>query len=46
AGSLEYTTQKALEEADKAIAALSALPDSQYKDALAGLAHIAVRRSA
>ncbi|HDU8495185.1 TPA: octaprenyl diphosphate synthase [Morganella morganii] len=45
-GSLAYTYARAEEEADKAIAALSALPDSQYKDALAGLAHIAVRRSA
>lgn len=45
-GSLAYTYARAEEEADKAIAALSALPDSQYKDALASLAHIAVRRSA
>ena len=45
-GSLTYTYNRAEEEADKAIAALSVLPDSQYKDALAGLAHIAVRRSA
>ena len=45
-GSLAYTYARAEEEADKAIAALSALPDSQYKDALAGLGHIAVRRSA
>lgn len=45
-GSLAYTYARAEEEADKAIAALSALPDSQYKEALAGLAHIAVRRSA
>ncbi|HBC7185178.1 TPA: octaprenyl diphosphate synthase [Morganella morganii] len=45
-GSLAYTYARAEEEADKAIAALSALPDSQYKDALAALAHIAVRRSA
>lgn len=45
-GSLAYTYTRAEEEADKAIASLSALPDSQYKDALAGLAHIAVRRSA
>ena len=45
-GSLTYTYNRAEEEADKASAALSVLPDSQYKDALAGLAHIAVRRSA
>ncbi|MEG0279316.1 MAG: octaprenyl diphosphate synthase [Morganella sp. (in: enterobacteria)] len=45
-GSLTYTYNRAEEEADKAIAALSLLPDSPYKAALAGLAHIAVRRSA
>ena len=44
-GSLEYTTQKAHEEADKAIAELSILPDSEYKQALTTLAHLAVKRS-
>ncbi|WP_261882520.1 octaprenyl diphosphate synthase [Vibrio pelagius] len=44
-GSLEYTTQKAHEEADKAIAELSILPDSEYKQALITLAHLAVKRS-
>ncbi|VDY63002.1 Octaprenyl-diphosphate synthase [Shimwellia blattae] len=43
-GSLEWTRQRAEEEADKAIAALDVLPDSPDKQALIGLAHIAVRR--
>ncbi|MDF2153222.1 octaprenyl diphosphate synthase [Vibrio sp. CAU 1672] len=43
--SLEYTKQKALDEADKAIAELSILPASEYKDALVTLAHLAVKRS-
>lgn len=43
-GSLEYTRQKAEEEADKAIEALAIIPDSSYKDALIGLAHVAVQR--
>ena len=45
AGSLEYTTHKALEEADKAIAELSVLPESDYKQALVTLAHMAVKRT-
>lgn len=45
AGSLEYTTQKALEEADKAIAELEVLPESEYKEALIMLAHVAVKRT-
>ncbi|UFN69912.1 octaprenyl diphosphate synthase [Vibrio alginolyticus] len=44
-GSLEYTTQKALEEADKAIEKLSVLPESEYKQALITLAHVAVQRT-
>ncbi|MDU9594038.1 MULTISPECIES: octaprenyl diphosphate synthase [unclassified Vibrio] len=44
-GSLEYTTQKALEEADKAIEELSVLPESEYKQALITLAHVAVQRT-
>ncbi len=44
-GSLEYTRQKAYEEADKAIAELSVLPESQYKEAMVALAHMAVHRS-
>jgi octaprenyl-diphosphate synthase len=43
-GSLDYTRQRAEEEADKAIAALQALPESPYRLALEGLAHIAVKR--
>ncbi|YCO03366.1 octaprenyl diphosphate synthase [Vibrio sp. VNB-15] len=45
AGSLEYTTQKALEEADKAIAELAILPESEYKQALITLAHMSVNRT-
>ncbi len=43
-GSLEYTTLRAEQEADKAIAELAIIPDSQYKEALIALAHMAVRR--
>ncbi len=43
-GSLDYTRQRAEEEADKAIAALQALPESPYRLALEGLAHLAVKR--
>ena len=45
-GSLEYTQQKAEQEADKAITALSPLADSPYKEALVALAHIAANRNA
>ncbi len=44
-GALTYTTSKALEEADKAIAQLAVLPDSDYKRALETLAHMAVKRT-
>ncbi|MTD37920.1 octaprenyl diphosphate synthase [Erwinia sp. CPCC 100877] len=44
-GSLEWTRQRAEEEADKAIAALAALPDTPHRDALIALAHIAVQRN-
>lgn len=44
-GSLDYTRQRAEEEADKAIAALRVLPESEYRLALEGLAHISVQRS-
>jgi octaprenyl-diphosphate synthase len=44
-GALEYTKNKAIEEAEKAIAALSFVKDSPYKDALISLANIAVNRS-
>ncbi|MNR55582.1 Octaprenyl-diphosphate synthase [compost metagenome] len=43
-GSLEYTRQRAEEEADKAISALQVLPESPYRAALEGLAHLAVQR--
>ena len=43
-GAIEYTQQKAQEEADKAIAALDALADSSFKDTLIQLADIAVKR--
>ena len=44
-GSLAYTKQKAYEEADKAIAELEVLPESDYKQALISLAHLAVERN-
>ncbi|GGF85261.1 octaprenyl diphosphate synthase [Alteromonas lipolytica] len=44
-GALAYTRQKAFEEADMAISALSVVPDSDYKQALIALAHIAVDRN-
>lgn len=43
-GSLEWTRQKAEQEADKAIAALQLLPASPWRDALEALAHISVQR--
>jgi len=45
-GALVYTQKKAEIEADKAIDALSILPESDYKQALIALAHIAANRSA
>lgn len=45
-GALVYTQKKAEIEADKAINALSILPESDYKKALIALAHIAANRSA
>lgn len=44
-GALEYTIAKANEEADKAITELAILPESEYKEALVALAHMAVNRS-
>ncbi|NQY64942.1 MAG: octaprenyl diphosphate synthase [Alteromonadaceae bacterium] len=44
-GALVYTQKKAEQEADKAINALSIIPDSEYKEALIALAHIAANRS-
>ncbi len=42
---IEYTEQRANEEADKAMVALDVLPDSQYKQALLSLASFSVQRS-
>jgi octaprenyl-diphosphate synthase len=44
-GALDYTRNKAIEEAEKAIAALSGIKDSPYKEALITLANIAVSRN-
>jgi octaprenyl-diphosphate synthase len=44
-GSLVYTQKKAEQEADKAINAIALLPESEYKQALISLAHIAANRS-
>ena len=44
-GALEYTQQRAEAEADKAIACLAVLADSDAKEALISLAHIAANRS-
>ena len=41
---LAYTKQRAIEESEKAISAISILPDSQYKQALVSLANIAANR--
>ncbi|WP_158782074.1 octaprenyl diphosphate synthase [Pantoea sp. BAV 3049] len=43
-GSLEWTRQAAEQEADKAIAALKALPESPWRSALEALAHMSVQR--
>lgn len=43
-GAIEYTQEKAQQEADKAIDALSALTDSSFKDTLKQLANMAVKR--
>jgi len=43
-GSLDYTRQRAEEEADKAIACLAILEPTPYRQALESLAHLAVRR--
>ncbi|KDM92528.1 octaprenyl diphosphate synthase [Photobacterium galatheae] len=44
-GSLRYTQRRAEEEAEKAVAALSVLPDSEYKTALIALARLSVNRT-
>ncbi len=43
-GALQYTAARAQEAADKAIGALSEIPDSDYKEALIAIAEFAVRR--
>jgi octaprenyl-diphosphate synthase len=43
---LQYTKQRAATEADKAIEALNIIPESQYKEALISLAHLAANRKA
>ncbi|MBD3671472.1 MAG: octaprenyl diphosphate synthase [Gammaproteobacteria bacterium] len=44
-GAIAYTAQTAREEADRAIAAISAIPDSPYRQAMIDLAHFSVERS-
>jgi octaprenyl-diphosphate synthase len=44
-GALDYTLAQAQIESDKAIAALTYLPDSEHKQALIALAHLAANRS-
>ncbi|WP_163932176.1 octaprenyl diphosphate synthase [Paraferrimonas sp. SM1919] len=44
-GALDYATNKAITESEKAITALNCIPESDYKQALIGLAKIAVERS-
>jgi len=44
-GALAYTARKAEEAADKAIAALNEVPDSEHKNALIDLARFAVQRN-
>ena len=44
-GALNYTARLAREHADTAVRALDALPESDFKDALASLARIAVERT-
>lgn len=44
-GALDYTLQQAQLEADKAIDAISLVGDSEYKQALVSLAHLAANRS-
>jgi octaprenyl-diphosphate synthase len=43
-GALEYTAMRAQEAADTAIAALSGIPDSAYKQALVALAEFSIQR--
>ena len=43
-GALTYTVHKAEEASNKAIAALTAVPDSPFKESLIGLANFAIQR--
>ena len=43
-GALDYTERKAREAANKAIAVLSDIPDSEYREALVSLAAFSVQR--
>jgi octaprenyl-diphosphate synthase len=45
-GALTYTKQQAFKASQQAINALAGLPESVYKQALIGLAHISVERTA
>ncbi|MDN7133536.1 octaprenyl diphosphate synthase [Halomonas sp. MC140] len=45
-GALDYTRQRAVEMADKALEQLDALPPSAYRDSMAQLARLAVDRKA
>lgn len=45
-GSLVYTRKQALKAAEQAIEALAPIPDSDYKQALIGLAKVSVERAA
>ncbi|AWX14628.1 octaprenyl diphosphate synthase [Mergibacter septicus] len=44
-GSLDYAMQKAREEAQKAVDAISILPESEYKQALISLSYLSVERT-
>jgi len=44
-GSITYTARRAEDEASRAIAALAAIPDSPYKQALLDLAHFSAHRN-
>jgi octaprenyl-diphosphate synthase len=43
-GALQYTAKRAQEAADSAVAALSDIPDSEYKQALITIAEFSVQR--
>jgi octaprenyl-diphosphate synthase len=45
-GALTYTKERAVDASEKAIKALDSVPSSEYKNALIGLANIALVRAA